>query len=106
MSCVADHQEGGSVWCIDHADFFKARFLVGPYCARIGRVGIGDDPWRTGSQQPIDEGSDKRRAMTAIHHVQLTDELVDAAGPPWLRAQPVIRPDLGIVALQISEASI
>src|SRR4029453_8854820 len=104
-SWVADHQQGGAIRRFDQTIAAKSGLLIGADGARIGRVGIGDDPRRAGGQQPINEATDECRAMTAIYHVRFADELVDAPGAPGMDAQSIIRPNLRIVTLQISKGS-
>jgi len=84
----------------------KSRLFVSAYRAAVGRIWIGDDAWRTGGQQPVDEGSNERGSVTAVDHVLLPDKLVDSPRTPGVVAQSVFRPDLGIVALQIAEGAI
>src|SRR6476620_1421569 len=105
-SWVADHQQGGAIRRFDQTIAAKSSLLIGADGARIGGVGIGDDPRRSGRQQPINEAADECRAMTPIYHARFSDELVDAPGALWVDAHYVIRPNFWIVALQISERSI
>src|SRR5436190_17066510 len=105
-SWVAYHQQGGAVRRFDQTIAAKSGLLIGAYRVRIGGVGIGDDARRSVVQQPINKATDECRAMTPIYHVRFSDELVDASGALRMAAQSVIRPNLGIVTLQISEGSI
>ena len=40
------------------------------------------------ASKPIDEGADERRAMAAVHHARLADELVDTARALGLGPKP------------------
>src|SRR5260221_3954846 len=93
-SWVADHQRGGAIWCFDQTVAAKSGLLVGAYGARIGGIRIGDDPRRSGGQQPINVAADEWRALTPIYHVQFSDELVHDPGGPRIDDPSAIPPKL------------
>src|SRR4029078_11675690 len=101
-SCVAYHQEGGSIGSVDQAIFSKAGLFICADRACIRRIGIRDDAWSSCCQQAIDKRADENRAVAAIEHVRFADELIDAARALGLRSQAII-PGCGIVALEIAE---
>src|SRR5205814_4913985 len=80
----------------------EAGLFVGAYRPRIVRIRVSDNPRRTVGQDPFDERPDKGRSMTAIDHVRLANELIDATGAAGVFAQSVVWPHFGIVALDIS----
>src|SRR5262245_65939469 len=44
--------------------------------ARVARVGIGDNPWRAGLEQTVDEQADEGVAVAPPDQFRLADELV------------------------------
>ena len=81
----------------------KASLFISPDRSRVGRIGIDHEPRRSVRQQALGEGADERRAVAAVEHVRLADELVEAARAGRLRAERLTFQALEVVALQIGE---
>src|ERR1700687_802500 len=103
-SLVADHQQSGAIGRINDSIAAKACLLICPDCTLIGGIGIDDDTWRSGGEQPVSKGADECRTMAAIEHVGFADELIKTARTLRLRTETDI-PGAEIVTLQISKFS-
>src|ERR1700754_1107065 len=101
-SCVANHQECGTVGRIDDAVFDEPSLLIGPYRARIAWIGIDDNTRCTVRQQALRKRTNECRSIAAIQHVCLADKLIETACAIRLRTETGI-PVAQIIALQIGE---
>src|SRR5262249_4455804 len=83
----------------------ESGFFVGAYGAFVRGSGIGHDPRHALSEQLVNEGADKGGAMSAVDHIGLADELINAARAGRLIGKRMTA-RRNVIALQVSDRTL